>query len=62
MLIPQDENVQMKTYDLMGRLVKQENFFMNAGTNTIDIPAPGSGIFVLELQGASFSYTGKLFF
>jgi hypothetical protein len=62
MLIQEDEKVMMKTYDMMGRLVKQDNFYMSAGANTIDIAAPGSGIFLIAFEGTSFSYTGKLFF
>ncbi|HYV92809.1 MAG TPA: T9SS type A sorting domain-containing protein [Chitinophagales bacterium] len=56
------ENAQVLIYDLMGRMVWEKKAALASGTNTIEIPAPATGIFLVQVRGKTFSKTEKLFF
>ena len=57
-----DQNSNLYMYDLMGRVVMNKQLYLQAGSNDFEIPAIGSGIFVVELRGDLFTDTKKLFF
>jgi hypothetical protein len=57
-----DQNSNLYMYDLMGRVVMDKQLYLQAGINDFEIPAIGSGIFVVELRGDLFTDTKKLFF
>jgi hypothetical protein len=56
------ENAQVLVFDLMGRMVWEKKATLINGTNTIEIPAPARGIFLVQVIGESFSQAEKLFF
>lgn len=58
----QNENAHVLVYDLMGRLVWESKTELMSGSNTFEIPSPGNGIFLVQVQGETFSKAEKLFF
>jgi hypothetical protein len=57
-----DQNSSLYVYDLMGRVMMNKKVYLQAGSNDFEIPAFGSGIFIIELRGDFFTDTKKLFF
>lgn len=58
----QNENAQVRVFDLMGRMVWESKAELMSGNNTFEIPSPGRGIFLVRIQGETFSKAEKLFF
>jgi hypothetical protein len=57
-----DQNSFIYVYDLMGRVMMNKEVYLQAGSNDFEISAIGTGIFIVEIRGSSFSDTKKLFF
>jgi hypothetical protein len=60
--VTENENTQVLVYDLMGRVVWEKSVTLAGGTNLIEIPAPSTGIFLVQLRCELFSHAEKLFF
>lgn len=56
------ETVTMNVYDMMGRRIFQKSVSLLSGSNTIEIPSHGNGIYLVEIGGRHFSVARKLFF
>ncbi|MEO5675783.1 MAG: T9SS type A sorting domain-containing protein, partial [Chitinophagales bacterium] len=48
-----EESATIRVLDLMGRMVWERDVNFLSGNNTINIPAPGSGIYVVQIIGKS---------
>ena len=57
-----NENVNVRIFDLMGRIVWERRTELVSGSNTFEVPSPGNGIFLVQVQGETFSEAEKLFF
>jgi hypothetical protein len=57
-----DQRSSLYVYDLRGQLVMNRQLNLQQGTNTFEIQIDGSGIFVIELRGETFTNTEKLLF
>jgi len=57
-----NENSELVIYDVEGRILSAKKVVFHEGENLIEVASPGSGIFLVQVKGETFSQTGKLFF
>ena len=57
-----NENSELVIYDVEGRILSAKKVVLHEGENLIEVASPGSGIFLVQVKGETFSQTGKLFF
>jgi hypothetical protein len=57
-----DENATLNVFDMMGRMTFVKNISLVSGSNTVEIPSPGNGIYLVEIKGEDFSVANKLMF
>lgn len=60
--LAKEERIQVVMIDLMGRIIRNESFSLAEGENSIFIAMAASGLYLVQLQGTSFTQTIKLFF
>src|SRR6185436_10766336 len=51
----QNEQIVIHEFDGMGRRMFSKIISLHEGSNTLEIPSPGNGIYLVEISGENFS-------